>query len=138
MKDNLKARLSSRYAQEVPLLALLIIVVVALQAMVLIGLVLLYNMMGHSKEGHDTLAISITTLEVIIAIFAVFGFWTIRGVAIQRAKETAEAELERYLREDGQALIIRTVLEAMPNFSGENDGSDDTDNLRNELDDEDE
>jgi len=58
----------------------------------------------YTDSDKNTLAISITALEVFLIVAAVAGFWMIRNVAVDKAQEAARDEINR-LNRDGQLKV---------------------------------
>jgi type VI protein secretion system component VasK len=73
----------------------------------------------------DTIAISITALEVILAIVAVGGFWLLQGAARESARERAE----EVAREVAEPVARRTAAQMIDPAAGDDDSR-----LRNALD----
>ena len=66
---------------------------------------LAYNLTDATHDT-DAIAISLTTIEVVLALFAImlgivaaFGFWAIRGAAVTAAKQEARLYLDEKARE---------------------------------------
>lgn len=83
---------------------------------------LTWNMLPSGVEG-NSIAYSLTVLEIVLAVFAfilgvaaVFGFWTIREAAMGAARRAAEDEVKR-LRDRGQLFEPRPSSDNVPDIA---------------------
>lgn len=84
---------------------------IALNFIVLCAILLVWNA-GGDKTDIDALAVSITALEIILAIVAVGGFWTLKGAARERAEEVAREVAEKEARD----VAVPTARRAAEDF----------------------
>lgn len=82
---------------------------------------LMWNMLPSGVEG-NSIAYSLTVLEIVLAVFAfilgvaaVFGFWTIREAAMGAARQAAEDEVKR-LQDRGLLYKDRPKTDHVPDI----------------------
>lgn len=79
-------------------------------------LALLWNVSGETADT-DSLSVSLTVLEIFLAVIAVSGFFLIRGAAIGRAEEeasmVAEKVTKREVAEIAPPIVRRAVADYM-------------------------
>ena len=111
---------------------MILLAVVTLNLALLILFFCLFNALDKGQTDLNVLAISITVLELLLAVTAISGFWLIRGAAITRASETArevaeelaETAARKWMDDNAAPIIRRTVLEADNMADGESAESD--------------
>lgn len=78
--------------------------------------ILLWNISGKIPDA-DSLAISLTVLEIFLAVIAVSGFFLIRSAAMTRAEEeassVAEVTAKREVAEIAPPIVRRAVADYM-------------------------
>ena len=97
-----------------------LLAIVTLNISLLLLFFILFNRLERGQSDLNVLAVSITVLEIMLAVTAVGGFWLIRSSAMTRAGEAAEevsAKLAEkaardWLEENAPPLIARKVLES--------------------------
>ncbi|MDC0739341.1 hypothetical protein N6L24_13720 [Cognatishimia sp. SS12] len=101
---------------------------------------LLWNVSGQLPKM-DSLSISLTVLEIFLAVIAVSGFFLIRSAAMSRAEEeaarVAEGVAKREIADVAPPLVRRTVAEYMKHLEqkgGTTDTSDSTQDMMQALD----
>jgi hypothetical protein len=77
--------------------------------------VYIWNTSGGKVE-YDALALSITTLEIILAIVAVGGFWMIRGAASESARERAEEVAREVAEKEARDVAEPAARRATEDF----------------------
>ncbi|NRB01696.1 MAG: hypothetical protein HRU30_00375 [Rhodobacteraceae bacterium] len=79
-------------------------------------ILLLWNISGKTTEI-ENLAVSLTVLEIFLAVIAVSGFFLVRGAAMTRAEEEASKVAERVAKLEvadiAQPIVRRTVADYM-------------------------
>ena len=96
---------------------LFVIISVVMNAALLFVFFVVFNSLNRGQTQLDVLAISITVLEIFLAVVAIGGFWLIRDAAISRARDTAREISEGlaanaaqdWLNENAQPLVHRSV-----------------------------
>ncbi|WP_420863583.1 hypothetical protein [Algirhabdus cladophorae] len=98
----------------------------------LLLILLLWNVSG-SVSKTDTLAVSLTVLEIFLAVIAVSGFFLIRGAAMGKAEEEASSVAERVAKLEVQditpTIVRRAVAEYMSHMDEQSGISDTTDGI---------
>lgn len=93
-----------------------LIVSVSLGFINLMLILLFWNLSGQVAKL-DTLAISLTVLEIFLAVIAVCGFFVIRGAAMRQAEEEATIVAEKITKREvadiTPPIVRRTVAEYM-------------------------
>lgn len=82
--------------------ALLIVTIVDTAALLLLW-------MENGKPNYDHIAVSLSAFQIMFAIAAIYGFWTLRGSVRERAEEVAEAEVQKI----APPLIRRITLDTL-------------------------
>lgn len=65
----------------------------------------LWNASGLPEPKLDTVSVTLTTLEVVIVISGIFGFTYFSYIAEKRAREVADEQTEKFLREVREDLV---------------------------------
>ena len=79
-------------------------------AVILDTAALLFLWMGQTdKPNFDHIAVSLSAFQIMFALAAVYGFWTLRGLV----KETAEEVAEREVKEIAIPIVQRMATEAL-------------------------
>lgn len=76
---------------------------------------LLWNLSGVSSKL-DSLSVSLTILEVFLAVVAVGGFFLVRGAAMGRAEEEASAVAERITKKEVADIAPPIVRRAVADY----------------------
>ncbi|NIJ39329.1 hypothetical protein FHR22_004076 [Sphingopyxis panaciterrae] len=64
------------------------------------------------KPDFDHIAVSLTVFQTLFGIAALYGFWALRGLTIERAEDVAEAEVKKI----APPLILREVQDSLQNL----------------------
>lgn len=81
------------------------------------GILLLWQQEGAPQFDH--IAVSLTVFQIMFAVAAVYGFWALRGLTIEKSEEVAEREFKkiappliaRLMQENLQAMGVDTISE---------------------------
>lgn len=66
-----------------------------------------------SDSDLNELALVLTTVEILLVIFALFGFWAYKGVVEQQARSIAEVETNKQVKEFMEIHSQRIIRECL-------------------------
>jgi len=73
------------------------------------ALLLLWGQNGQPDFDH--IAVSLTVFQTLFGIAALYGFWALRALTIEKAQEVAEAEVQKI----APPIILREVQDSLQN-----------------------
>lgn len=65
----------------------------------------------NGKPDFDHIAVSLTVFQTLFGIAALYGFWALRALTIEKAQEVAEAEVQKI----APPIILREVQDSLQN-----------------------
>lgn len=98
-------KLEKTVEQQGYLLFILMIVVIIDTA----ALLFLWGQNG--KPNFDHIAVSLTVFQTLFGIAALYGFWALRALTIEKAQDVAEAEVQKI----APPIILREVQDSLQN-----------------------
>lgn len=98
-------KLEKTVEQQGYLLFILMIVVIIDTA----ALLFLWGQNG--KPDFDHIAVSLTVFQTLFGIAALYGFWALRALTIEKAQDVAEAEVQKI----APPIILREVQDSLQN-----------------------
>ena len=65
----------------------------------------------NGQPDFDHIAVSLTVFQTLFGIAALYGFWALRALTIEKAQEVAEAEVQKI----APPIILREVQDSLQN-----------------------